>query len=293
MTEKWFIDDKNYIEAEIDRLFPALTNCNYGKVNDAARYSLQLGGKRIRPIILLEFCRLCGGDINKASNFAVALEMIHTYSLIHDDLPCMDNDDMRRGKPSCHIKYGEDTALLAGDTLLTEAFGVITKSDLPTDRIVKAVEFLSTLSGLHGMVGGQVLDLSFEECTPSADELIDMYSKKTACLLIAAATLGCIAAGKLDAITLTKARDYAINLGLAFQIIDDILDCTADEKLLGKPVGSDEKNNKTTFVTIYGIEKAREIAATYTEKALQGLNAFEGDKTSLVHLTEYLLKRKY
>ena len=236
---------------------------------------------------------MLGGDINKAEPFAVALEMIHTYSLIHDDLPCMDNDDMRRGKPSCHIKYGEDTALLAGDTLLTEAFGVLTKADLPPERIVKAVEYLSSLSGLHGMIGGQVLDLSFEKITPTADQLIDMYSRKTGGLLIAAATLGCIAAGMLDQNTIENAKNYANNLGLAFQIIDDILDCTADQNLLGKPVGSDEKNNKTTFITIYGIDKSRQIAKQYTDNAMECLSTFSGDKTRLTELTEYLLKRNY
>ncbi len=286
----------DYVENEIDRLFPSISNVGCGDfsvVCEASRYSLTLGGKRIRPIILLEFCKLLGGKREDAINFAVALEMIHTYSLIHDDLPCMDNDDMRRGKPSCHIKYGEDTALLAGDTLLTEAFGVMAKANLPSERVVKAVEFLSSLSGLHGMIGGQVLDLQFEKTNPTAEQLIDMYSRKTGGLLIAAATLGCIAAGKFDQKTIENAKNYACEVGLAFQIIDDILDCTADEKVLGKPVGSDEKNSKTTFVTIYGIEKSREIAARYTESALNALNKFEGDKTNLIALTEYLLKRNY
>ncbi len=284
---------KTLIENEIDRLFPSIDGCGYSDVNKAARYSLTLGGKRIRPVILLEFCRLCGGDILKATNFAVALEMIHTYSLIHDDLPCMDNDDMRRGNPSCHIKYGEDVALLAGDTLLTEAFTVVSKSELPAERVVCAIKYLASLSGLHGMVGGQILDLSFEKAEPTAEQLVDMYSRKTSGLLVAAAMLGCISAGNLDEETLTKAKDYALNLGIAFQIIDDILDITADEALLGKPVGSDQKNSKTTFVSIYGIDGAREKAAEYTEKALKTLNTFYGDKNNLIAITEYLLKRNY
>lgn len=293
MVDNWLKEYINLIEKQIEINFPEIADCGYKTVSDASRYSLTLGGKRIRPIILLEFCRMLGGDINKAAPFAVALEMIHTYSLIHDDLPCMDNDDVRRGKPSCHIKYGEDTALLAGDTLLTEAFGVLTKADLPPERIVKATRFLSSLSGLHGMIGGQVLDLSFEKITPTAEQLIDMYSRKTGGLLIAAATLGCIAAGKVDNETIKNAKQYAYNLGLAFQIIDDILDCTADQNLLGKPVGSDEKNNKTTFVTIYDIDKSRQIAKQYTESALKCLSTFSGDKTRLTELTEYLLKRNY
>ena len=293
MNKDWLVENRNFVEAEIDRLFPKLADCDYNIVNEASRYSLTLGGKRIRPIILLEFCRMCGGEYKSASNFAVALEMIHTYSLIHDDLPCMDDDDMRRGKPSCHIKFGEDTALLAGDTLLTEAFGVVSKADLPAERIVKAVEYLSSLSGLHGMVGGQVLDLSFEKRKPSADELVDMYSRKTSGLLIAAATLGCIAAGKMDSLVLENATNYARDLGIAFQIIDDILDYTADESLLGKPVGSDQKNQKTTFVSLFGIDKSRDYAKQYTESALNSLNRFDGDKTRLIELTEYLLKRNY
>ena len=293
MVDNWLKEYINLIERQIEIYFPEINDCGYKTVSDASRYSLTLGGKRIRPIILLEFCRMLGGDINKAAPFAVALEMIHTYSLIHDDLPCMDNDDMRRGKPSCHIKYGEDTALLAGDTLLTEAFGVLTKAELPPERVVKAVEYLSSLSGLHGMIGGQVLDLSFEKITPTADQLIDMYSRKTGGLLIAAATLGCIAAGMLDQKTIENAKNYAYNLGLAFQIIDDILDCTADQNLLGKPVGSDEKNNKTTFVTIYGIEKSRQLAKEFTDCALNSLNTLSGDKIKLIELTEYLLKRNY
>lgn len=293
MIENWLNDNKNFIENEIDRLFPELSDVDYILVNDAARYSLTLGGKRIRPIILLEFCSLCGGERNLASNFAVALEMIHTYSLIHDDLPCMDDDDMRRGKPSCHIKYGEDIALLAGDTLLTQAFSVLSKAELPADRVVKACEYLSGLAGLHGMIGGQVLDLSFEKSLPTAEQLLDMYSRKTSCLLIAAAVLGCIASGKYDNNTISNAKEYALKLGLAFQIIDDILDCTADESVLGKPVGSDEKNSKTTFVTLYGIDKAREIAADFTNDALNALSYFDGNKYNLISLTEYLLKRNY
>lgn len=280
------------IENRINELFPE-ENYSYSSVLNAARYSLLLGGKRIRPIILLEFCKLCGTKLEYGLDFAVALEMIHTYSLIHDDLPCMDDDDMRRGKPSCHIKYGEDIALLAGDTLLTEAFRILSQSKLPAESIVKAVDFLSSLSGLHGMIGGQVLDLKFENDKPTASELLDMYSRKTSGLLIAAASLGCIAAGKTDVNTLENAKNYALNLGLAFQIIDDILDCTADEVLLGKPVGSDEKNGKTTIVSIYGLEKARNIAKNLTEKSLNALNQFEGDKTFLTKLTNYLLDRKY
>ena len=278
------------VDSRIEELFPPLDTA-YKTVSDAARYSLLSGGKRIRPAIMMEFCKLCGGKAEDALDFAVALEMIHTYSLIHDDLPCMDDDDMRRGKPSCHKAFGEDIALLAGDTLLTEAFFVAANAAVPSDRVLKAVSYLSSNAGLHGMIGGQVLDLGFEKQTPDAQMLCDMYMRKTAALLISAAAIGCITAGKDDEETLKSASKYGYNLGLAFQIIDDILDVTADEKALGKPVGSDDKNNKTTFVTIYGIDKAFAIAAQLSNEALDALDEIGGDTETLYELTNYLLDR--
>lgn len=280
------------IENRINELFPEVES-GYSAVSDAARYSLLLGGKRIRPAITLLFCELCGGKTEDALDFAVALEMIHTYSLIHDDLPCMDDDDMRRGNPSCHKKFGEDIALLAGDTLLTQAFYVASAAWVSPEIRVKAAKVLSESAGLHGMIGGQVLDLSFEKIRPDAEKLSDMYMRKTAALLICAAKLGIIAAGADTDENLKSAEIFGFNLGLAFQVIDDILDCTADEKLLGKPVGSDEKNQKTTFVTLYGIEKSRKIAADMTDKAILALENFGGDTEKLKNLTEFLLGRNY
>ena len=278
------------VENRINEVFPEL-NTAYKSVSDAARYSLLSGGKRIRPVIMMEFCKLCGGKETDALDFAVALEMIHTYSLIHDDLPCMDDDDMRRGKPSCHKAFGEDIALLAGDTLLTEAFFVAANAPVSAERALKAVSYLGANAGLHGMIGGQVLDLAFEKSTPEAEQLCDMYMRKTAALLIAAASIGCIAAGKDDEETMKSASKYGYNLGLAFQIIDDILDVTADQKILGKPVGSDEKNQKTTFVTIYGLDKAFAIAAQLTNAALDALDEIGGDTEALYEITNYLLDR--
>lgn len=261
--------------------------------SEAARYSLLSGGKRIRPILLLEFYALCGGEGDSALEFAAALEMIHTYSLIHDDLPCMDNDAMRRGRPSCHMAYGENTALLAGDTLLTLAFKTAAEArELPAERVLRATALLAEKSGVNGMIGGQVEDLSFENRTVGLTELRGMYLKKTAFLLQAAAMCGCILAGAAEK-EITLAGDYAENLGLAFQIIDDILDCTADEGLLGKPVGSDERNGKTTFVTLLGLDGARECAAELSKKALAALDGFCGDSTALRELTADLLDRKY
>lgn len=281
---------RQIVEKRIDELFPE-SDAAYKKVIDAARYSLTLGGKRIRPIIMMEFCKLCGGNPQDALDLGIALEMIHTYSLIHDDLPCMDNDDMRRGKPSCHKAFGEDTALLAGDALLTEAFFVAANAPLAPEKLVKAISFLGSNAGVHGMIGGQILDLAFEDITPDATQLQDMCMRKTAALLIAAASIGCIAAGKDDEQTLRSAAKYGYNLGLSFQIIDDILDKTANEKVLGKPVGSDEKNNKTTFVKIFGLDKAFAIAAELSNYALDALDEIGGNTENLYEITNYLLDR--
>lgn len=265
----------------------------YDAVAAAARYSLLDGGKRIRPIILLEFYKLCGGNDDCAYNFACALEMIHTYSLIHDDLPCMDNDDMRRGRPSCHKKYGETMALLAGDALLTEAFSLAAKTlGLPADRIVKALAYLAECAGINGMVGGQTIDIEYEGKTPDDDTLEEMYLLKTSALLRAAAVCGAMLAGADDE-KIELAAQYGKSLGLAFQLIDDILDASGDEQLLGKPVGSDKKNEKNTFVTLHGIEECRARAKALTAVAKDALNGFDGDCENLLRLTDYLLVREY
>lgn len=259
----------------------------------AMKYSLLSGGKRIRPILLLEFYALCGGNGDSALNFAAALEMIHTYSLIHDDLPCMDNDDMRRGRPSCHKAFGEDTALLAGDALLTLAFKTAAETDgIPADRVLKAIAVLAENAGISGMVGGQVEDLAFEKSGATIDELRGMYLKKTSCLLSAGAVCGSILAGA-DEKELKYAAEYAEKLGLAFQIIDDILDCTSDEKTLGKPIGSDEKNGKITYVTLLGIDGAKSEAERLSNEALTALCKIKGDNAALRELTADLLDRKF
>lgn len=259
----------------------------------AMKYSLLSGGKRIRPILLLEFYALCGGMGGSALNFAAALEMIHTYSLIHDDLPCMDNDDMRRGRPSCHKAFGEDTALLAGDALLTLAFKTAAETDgIPADRVLKAIAVLAENAGISGMVGGQVEDLAFEKSGATLDELRGMYLKKTSCLLSAGAVCGSILAGADDE-ELKYAAEYAEKLGLAFQIIDDILDCTSDAKTLGKPIGSDEKNGKTTYVTLLGIDGAKAEAEQLSNEALTALCKIKGDNAALRELTADLLDRKF
>lgn len=280
------------IENKLNELLPE-SGERYSSAVNAMRYSLLSGGKRIRPILLLEFYSLFGGRAESALNFAAAIEMIHTYSLIHDDLPCMDNDDMRRGKPSCHKAFGYDTALLAGDALLTHAFfAAANAADIPPERVSRAISVLAQKAGIYGMVGGQVMDLDFEKNGANGEELTAMYIKKTSCLLEAAAMCGAVLAGA-DEETVKKTEEYAENLGLAFQITDDILDCTADEKTLGKPIGSDKKNGKTTFVTLFGLDGAKQKAALFTKKAEDILNGFSGDTSYLNELTEYLLNRNY
>lgn len=294
MINKILEEYKQRLEERFEELLPK-DNGRYSAVSDAARYSLFSGGKRIRPVILLEFYRLCGGSSAGALDFAAALEMIHTYSLIHDDLPCMDNDDMRRGRPSCHKAFGEAEALLAGDALLTAAFSAASSADgIPPENAVKGISVLAQMSGINGMIGGQMMDLALEKEPSCADEkaLTEMYLKKTGCLIEAAAVIGGLLAGAGEA-ALKNVSGYARNLGLAFQIIDDILDISADEKVLGKPVGSDKKNGKTTFAALCGVDGARKAAAEYTEKAKKALYGIDGDKTVLFELTDYLLDRNY
>ena len=290
MINTFLKEYKSLIDKNIDKYFPDI-NTEFSKVVEASRYSLLLGGKRIRPIIMLEFAKLFGGNREEVMPFAVALEMIHTYSLIHDDLPCMDNDDMRRGNPSCHIKYGEDIALLAGDTLLTESFNVALKSTADCEKKLKALSVLSKRAGLFGMIGGQVMDLDFEINKPQEQGLRTMYLRKTGALLSAAAEIGAVLSQASDEEVQISAN-YALNVGLAFQIIDDILDITGNPEILGKPIGSDNENDKTTLVALLGIEKSRELAFELTNEAKGLLGMLRGDKENLLSITDYLLDRK-
>lgn len=262
-------------------------------VVNAMRYSIQNGGKRIRPMLTLEFCRVCGGDPKIALPFACAVEMIHTYSLIHDDLPCMDDDDLRRGKPSCHKQFGESYALLAGDGLLTLAFETLTQAkDVAPQDIVRAVRILAELAGVNGMIGGQVIDLLSEEKQVDYDTLHCIDRLKTGALIKSAAILGCIAAGVQDETILSAAKAYAENIGFAFQVVDDILDVTSDTATLGKPVGSDEKNAKSTFVSLLGLEACKTLADKLTTDAVQALAAIPNDTEFLEALANQLAVRK-
>lgn len=239
---------------------------------ESMRYSLLAGGKRIRPILAMAFCELCGGNAKDALPFAAAVEMVHTYSLIHDDLPCMDNDDYRRGKLTNHKVYGEATACLAGDALLTAAFGELTKAELPAQQIVDAVRLLSYCAGELGMVGGQILDMDAENRTCTEEEVFAIQSRKTGALIVAACCLGVIAAGG-TAENLNAAETYAQCLGLAFQIRDDILDVIGDAQKLGKATGMDE--NKNTFVRLYGVDACVKIVQDKTAQAIDALKTFE------------------
>ena len=257
------------------------------KLFEAMRYSLLAGGKRLRPLLVLEFCRICGGDPEKALPFAAAVEMIHTYSLIHDDLPCMDDDDFRRGNPTNHKVYGEAVAVLAGDALLTAAFSYLAKADLPADSRIQAVEILSNCAGELGMVGGQILDIESEIRQCTAQEVIDMLSRKTGAFIRSACLLGVVAAGGSQE-QFNGAAGYASHLGLAFQIRDDMLDVIGDANQLGKAVGSDAVKN--TFVQLYGIETCDHMVQEHTQKAVDALVIFE-DAKYLQWLAQSLVNR--
>lgn len=291
MIETIINDYQVKINSRLDML-AALSGQHYDIVSKAVRHSLLSGGKRIRPIILLEFYKLFGGDDDCAYNFACAIEMIHTYSLIHDDLPCMDDDDMRRGKPSCHKEFGEDIALLAGDALLTDAFGVASKTlGIDPERIVRAISYLSAAAGTSGMVGGQVIDLKNED-REDYNLIYQMYSLKTSGLIKAAAVCGAILAGADDE-QINLCEKYGENVGITFQIIDDFLDLNSNEEDLGKPTGSDEKNDKKTLIKVLGEDKARELAENLTAEAETILDMINPECETLKSLTQYLLRRKF
>ena len=238
---------------------------------DAMNYSLQAGGKRLRPVMAFEFCRMCGGDWKKAAPFAAAMEMIHTYSLIHDDLPCMDNDDFRRGKPTNHKVYGEAMAVLAGDALLTDAFTVASTAPLQGRHMADAIGILSECAGSLGMVGGQVLDILSENRALTEQEVLDIQSRKTGALIRAACALGALAGGATEE-QFDAACRFAAALGLAFQIRDDMLDVIGTQEEMGKGVGTDETKN--TFVRLYGLDRCEELVQLYTDVAIDALGAF-------------------
>ena len=264
----------------------------YRTLLQAMSYSLNAGGKRLRPALVLEFCRLCGGDEERALPAALSVELLHTYSLIHDDLPCMDNDDLRRGKPTNHKVFGECTATLAGDALQAAAFQMVLDAPLPDGCTLRCARLLARAAGPEGICGGQQMDLEWEGRALSEEELLQIHLHKTAALIRAACLMGVAAAGGTPEQE-EAAAAFADHLGLAFQIRDDILDVTSTEEELGKPIGSDAANEKTTYVTLYGPDRCEELVLEHTRAARQALEQTEwpGDPGFLLWLAEELACR--
>lgn len=275
------------IETYLDENCFQYDNQPQKKLFSAMRYSLLAGGKRLRPLLVMEFCRLCGGEPVTALPFAAAVEMVHTYSLIHDDLPCMDDDDFRRGNPTNHKVYGEAVAVLAGDALLTAAFQYLAKAKLPAECRIKAVDVLSECAGELGMVGGQVLDMESEARQCTEQEVLDIQSRKTGALIRSACMLGVIAANGTPE-QLSAAAVFADHLGLAFQIRDDMLDVIGDASALGKSVGTDGQKN--TFVQLYGIESCEKLVIEHTAKAIAAVSVFQ-DNAYITWLAQSLVDR--
>ena len=288
MTEKEY---KALVDQALDGYFKAHEELPQGGLAQAMRYSLLAGGKRIRPMLVLEFCRVSGGEINAALPVACAVEMLHTYSLIHDDLPCMDNDELRRGRPTNHVVYGECTATLAGDALQAEAFGTILRSDLPAERRAACAEILAGAVGLDGMCGGQYLDMLGEGKQLSARELDEINSRKTGALLTAACQMGVAAAGGNERM-LEAAGMFGAGLGMAFQIRDDMLDVLSTEEELGKPIGSDAQESKNTYMVLYGQQECERLVNKLTDYAKGALEGIFADTGFLCRLADSLALRK-
>ena len=280
------------VERALEQSLPAPSEGELtAPVMESMRYSVFVGGKRIRPVMALAFCQLCGGKPEEALPFACAVEMVHTYSLIHDDLPCMDDDDLRRGRPTNHKVFGEAMALLAGDGLLTKAFETALSFSGPSEDALRAARILAQCAGAQGMVGGQCIDLDSEGKTVDLDLLREMDLGKTVALISAACQMGCVAAGAGED-ALENARRYAEGVGMAFQIRDDILDVLGDAASLGKNVGMDAARDKRNYVSLLGVENAQRLVDSFTAQAEQALDAFPGDTGFLRELARSLATRE-
>jgi geranylgeranyl diphosphate synthase type II len=288
MTEKEY---KSLVDGALSRCFLTEEDYPVKGLAEAMRYSLLAGGKRIRPMLVLEFCRVSGGDPDAALSVACAIEMLHTYSLIHDDLPCMDNDSLRRGMPTNHVVYGECTATLAGDALQAEAFGTILRSRLPAERRARCAMHLANAVGLDGMCGGQYLDMLGEGKILTAAELDEINTRKTGALLTAACLMGVAAAGGSPEQEEAAAR-YGAALGAAFQIRDDMLDVLSTEAELGKPIGSDREEQKNTYMALYGAEKCAGMIDRLTAAAKDALDGQFADTGLLCALADSLAHRR-
>lgn len=282
-------DYKSMIEAALSECFRP-RGAAFDGLLSSMDYSLTAGGKRIRPILVLEFCRISGGDPEKALPIACAVEMLHTYSLIHDDLPCMDNDELRRGKPTNHVVFGECTAVLAGDALQAEAFASILNSKLPAEVRANCAAILANAVGADGMCGGQFLDMDGENSIHSIDELNEINKRKTVALLTAACKMGVAAAGG-DGEMLRAAELFGKNLGYAFQIRDDMLDVISTAEILGKPIGSDEAEKKCTYMTVLGAKGCDELVASLSNTAKESIVSRFADCDFLIDLVDSLITR--
>ena len=281
---------KNLVDSKLSEFFNP-SGMSYDGLLESMHYSLTAGGKRIRPTLVLEFCRISGGDVEKVLPVACAIEMLHTYSLIHDDLPCMDNDDLRRGKPTNHVVYGECTATLAGDALQAEAFGTIARSELPAENKIACVEILADAVGSDGMCAGQYLDMVGESKRLTEEELDDINSRKTGALLIAACRMGVAAAGGSGEM-LEAAAHYGACVGAAFQIRDDILDVISTSEELGKPIGSDAQEHKNTYMALLGESKCMEMIEKLTNQSKSALCGAFDDTKFLCDLADSMVTRR-
>lgn len=287
------IEEDAALTEEALKNFLAPQDADYLPLFDSMRYSTLNGGKRIRAFLVIEFCRMMNKDVAPALPFAAAMEMMHAFSLIHDDLPCMDDDDMRRGKPSNHVVFGEAGALLSGDALMIVSVETAANNEFVRPKTaLRAVRDLTAFAGRFGMAGGQQLDLIGETKKLDYETLLKMHACKTGALIKAACRLGCYATDQYDDAMLSAADTYAEKIGLAFQIIDDILDVTADEKELGKHIGKDKDSGKTTFMTYMSVEEARDYAAKLTQEAVDAISVRKKSGT-LAAFAEYLLVRNH
>lgn len=283
-----------YIEELLNKYMPKEEG--YQKtIMESMNYSLSAGGKRLRPILTLEACKIVGGNEEDAIPFAVAIEMIHTYSLIHDDLPALDNDDLRRGRKTNHIVYGEDMAILAGDALLNYAFEVMLSSSLGKknpEKYLRAINEIAKSSGIYGMIGGQVVDVQSENEQIPKEKLDYIHNNKTAAIIIGCMRAGAII-GDANEEQIDEITKYAKNIGLSFQIVDDILDIVGDEVKLGKKVGSDIDNNKSTYPSLLGLEKSKEIANELISEAKKSIEKLSENVEFLNGLADYIIAREY
>ena len=293
MNQTYTMDEyRRMVEARLKQFFVLPESDQMHGYAEAARYSLLAGGKRIRAILVLEFCRMCGGDPKEALDVACAIEMLHAYSLIHDDLPCMDNDDLRRGKPTNHIVFGECVATLAGDVLQAEAFGTILRSSLPDACRLRCATHLANAVGFDGMCGGQYLDMIGEGKALSSEELDEINARKTGALLTAACTMGVAAAGG-NSMQEEAAARFGAAVGMAFQIRDDMLDALSSEAELGKPIGSDAAEHKNTYMILLGEEACGQLVDRLTDEACACLRGAFDDTGFLEALATKLAKRNH